>query len=230
LAIALDNTSKGTVEGSTSLTVSHTVAGSNRVLYVYVCIWDATSPDTPTATYNGVSMTSLLSGLQNVSAGTENARTELFRLIAPATGTHDIVVTITNSQEIDLAAISLTGVHQTTPENTPTYTEVDNAGSISQNVSSATDELVLDGVMYWADQSGAAVVGGGQTDRVHQTQVGDNNDVAISTEPGATTVTMSWTWASGVAYAAHIAWAVKPTAAAVAIVSKQSNFLTMFPV
>lgn len=112
MAIAIDATSSGFQLNTTSVTVSHVVSGSDRVLLVFV----ANGNNYPTATtilasgvtYNSVAMTSMSSsGASNVIHG------QWFYLIAPDTGTHDIVVTMPSSQDVVVAAISLTGVKQT---------------------------------------------------------------------------------------------------------------------
>jgi len=116
-AVAVDSTSSITAaNGVSSLMWSHTASGSNRALVVGVMARDPTGADTSVSsvTYNSVAMTAVRNDL--VSFG-DPARTSLYILAAPATGTHTIVVTFAGTVDSLAAgaAISLTGVDQTTP-------------------------------------------------------------------------------------------------------------------
>lgn len=82
---------KSTSSTSSPLTWNHTCSGSDRILFVAVEFAFSTSAPTVTctATYNGVSMTSI-----NYAADTASfAGAQLFYLINPATGTNQVSVT-----------------------------------------------------------------------------------------------------------------------------------------
>jgi hypothetical protein len=103
MAISRDANSAGSAT-STSLTVSHTVTGSNPVLFVSVFYDNAT---VVSMTYNGVAMT-----LVKVHAfGSNNLA--LYVLANPATGTHNIVFTVNTSVSLALIGASYTGGAQT---------------------------------------------------------------------------------------------------------------------
>jgi hypothetical protein len=103
---------------SNTVTWSHTCSGSNRLLIVGVAVGANTSPTISSVTYNGVAMTSV--GKMNTNNQTNAGFVELFRLIAPATGTNSVVVT-TSAAVLTLAAgsVSFTGVHQVAPLGVP---------------------------------------------------------------------------------------------------------------
>lgn len=107
MAIALDNsTNGGLVNPGTSLTYAHTVSGSNRILFVSV-FGDTTDKITG-VTYNGVSMT-----LVGKTVKSPDRYVYLFYLIAPATGTNNVVVSASSSIAICSHAVSYTGAAQT---------------------------------------------------------------------------------------------------------------------
>jgi len=131
MAIASDATSTG-VNSSTSLTVSHTCTGSDRVLEV--SCW-TNAGDTTGVTYNGVSMTAVY---LNQDVG--GVRCSTFTLVNPASGTNNIVLSRSGTNFNVLAAKSYTGVDQTTP----------NYGSASQ-LNSATNPTTVAATAASAD-------------------------------------------------------------------------------
>lgn len=123
-AIALDtaSTSVDTTAG-TSLNWNHTVSGTDRFLLVTYHGKNSAGDISNVAkgvTYNGVALTFI----RNDSAiiGFFGVNNSIWYLVAPPTGTHPIVITLTselslNSAHADGEAVSFTGVHQTTPIN-----------------------------------------------------------------------------------------------------------------
>lgn len=194
MAIAFDAaTTDGTASGTpqTARTFAHTCTGSNRLLVVAVCNdEDGSAVTVSSVTYNGVGLT------ERITVARSNAqRASLWYLTAPATGANNVVVTISASQEFVAAAVSFTGVHQTTPLGTAASAN-GTSGTATVDISSATDELVLDAVSV--NQIGATTytIGAGQTQRWAKIAIGTANplvDARGSTEVGASTTTMSWT-------------------------------------
>lgn len=107
MAIALDATASNFTGAGTSITVSHTCSGSDRILLVGVITNDTTDKITG-VTYNGVAMTRLSS---QGSAGL-NFLGYIYYLIAPDTGTHNIVVSRSDSGVVGGMSGSYTGVSQ----------------------------------------------------------------------------------------------------------------------
>ncbi len=135
-------------------------------------------------TYNAVGLTQLV----NYSEAGDNAHVELWYLVAPATGANDIIFSQNGANDVVGGATSWTGVDQSTPFG-PTATANGTASPATVDVTSASGEVVVDVVA--ARNAATLTVGAGQTQRW-------NLGVGVidgggSTEPGAATVTMSWT-------------------------------------
>lgn len=202
MAAAHDATSSAEGVGVSSLTWSHTCTGADRCLVVGVSLYDS-AVVVSSVTYAGVAMTSV------GSASRLNAKMHLWRLIAPATGANNIIVTLDAANDVVGGAESATGVDQTTPLGTfASATGSSTAPTV--DVSAAADDLVVD--TLGADSGATATVGAGQTQRWNRSgapiPIG-----AGSTEPGAATVTMSWTLSAAGAWAIGCA-ALKAAAAA----------------
>lgn len=179
---------------SGAITVSHTVAGSDRYLLVGFLqgSTDYGLGFSSGPTYNGVSLSELVNST-NVSA---NVRVRVYGLVAPATGANNLAFTYDAASEgrTVIAVRSFTGVHQSTPLGTIVPATAA-GGTRTVDVASAVDELVVD--MGLNRLGGTVTVGAGQTQRVNQASaVGDQVGVS-SDEAGAATVTMSWTSTGG---------------------------------
>lgn len=194
MAIALDGsyaTSAGAV-GSTKTISSFTVS-SNANRYLIVGIGSgAGEPDVTGVTWNSTSLTLLK---DSTAASDGGYRTYLYGLVAPASATADIVVTLSGSgnERTSVGAAVYTGVDQSTPIGTAVSALVV-GGNPTVDVSSASGELVIDAIGVSLDST--PVVGGGQTERVNVYD-GSNCRFGMSEEAGAGTVTMSWTGTTG---------------------------------
>jgi len=207
MALAIDATSSTSGgAGAGPFTWSHTVSGSDRGLVVWVSHFD--SSDTVTSvTYNGVSMTAI------PSSSTTNGQYYIdgFYLIAPATGTNTISVSVSGSVfDLGAGAISFTGAHQTTMLGTA-VTATGTSTTPSVNVSSAATEIVSDGLVIV--HSGTLSVGASQTSRWNTFAGGGFIKYAGSTETGSGTTTMSWSNSTSQVWAIA-AVPVKPAGAA----------------
>ena len=205
---AASNPAKAT--SATSLTFAHTCSGTERVLVVGSSVDDLVPADT-TATYAGVSMT-------GIGALTNNFdRSELFGLIAPATGANNVVITAAATQgSIAGGAESVNGADQTTGWGTAATAEADNSTAPTVTVTSATGELVVDNVAggdLISQQT--ATAGAGQTERWDSTGVDSNGFAIGSTEAGAASVVMSWTLNNAIDWAS-VGVSIKAAAAAAA--------------
>lgn len=150
-----------------SLTWAHTCSGSDRVLIVgIVGLSDVPPPhDVVSVTYNGVAMTKI--GEQD-NAG---VHTELWRLVAPATGANNVVITLDGSFDTSWLigmAKSFTGVDQTTPIDVHGGA-VDTVNAVSRSLTTTgANEMLIDvgGKYSTAD---ALVANGGQTASITNT-------------------------------------------------------------
>ena len=138
MSIAFDAATDGGFVSGTSRTFTHTCTGSNRLLFVQVLI--NTNSDLITGvTYAGTPMTLVTTHAPNV-----NRRIYLYRLVAPATGANNVVISASSSTAIGGNAASYTGVAQsgtiidvftslndtTSPIDTTLTTTIDNVWCI----------------------------------------------------------------------------------------------------
>lgn len=139
------------------------------------------------------------SALTPVETGSNNQR--LYTMIAPAQGTYNVKVTTAASECGNAIAVCYSGVDQTTPYDGLQFSATGNA-SASVAVTSSAGNLVV-GMSAWTDNSGAPkshTPGAGQTER-GDSNVGDSQQTCcLSDEPGAASVTHSYTRVGGGAY------------------------------
>jgi len=156
------DTATSTQGSASSFTWSHTTTGSNRLLVVGVAIRDTGNPTVSSITYGGV-------GLTFIRADTllGSVRSELWYLVGPASGSNNIVVTLSSSANAAMGAVSLTGVEQSSPldaHNGGTGTST----APSTTVTTVSDNAwVIDNVAFRSTGTNAptATAGSGQTER-----------------------------------------------------------------
>jgi hypothetical protein len=155
-------------------------------------------------TYNGVALTKI----DSQTSGSGKCRSELWYLVAPATGAHSIVVSLADvTDAIVGGATSWTGVDQSTPLGTAAKA-TGTTSPITVDVTSAVGEYVVDSACAYKATAITLTVGAGQTSDWNETPyVGSVG--AGSYEAGAATVTMSWT-ISAAADWATVAVPIKP--------------------
>ncbi len=187
LAIAVDPASSAaTVTTGSSLNFLHTVGtGANRLLLVEVALAD--NEAVTSVRYGGAPLT-LLSA---VTESGDKVRAELWYLVAPASGTHAVDVSLGTSKRFTAGAVSFSNVNQLTPLGAPIA--LSGSGSAPSVVmTSNAGDLVLD-LVSMRDRDGATV-GPAQTALWTNTTGNGSADSygAGSIEPGAASVTMSW--------------------------------------
>lgn len=185
-AIAFDAASSCTdIVPGTTCTWSHTVTGSNPSLYVGTCLDTAGGTTVSGITFNGVALTQL-----GTLAEGGAIRGDLWFLVAPATGTHDIVVTKSAAVPNSATAVSLIGVHQTVPNGTPVNAQ-GSTDTPTVTATTASGETVIDAECN-DGTGGTLVAGANQTERV-QVTAGTEDRSGMSTQDGADGGVMSWT-------------------------------------
>ena len=221
--ISVDATDSGTT-GATSastLTVGHiTGNGANRLMLVTVIIGDGVDAS-GSAISNVISIVYGAQALSFVGAVVDTSpalRTEIWRLLAPSIGSNNVVITLSGAQPIAAGATTFFNVDQTTPLGAFVSTNSIAAQPATRPVvvsSSGVGELVYAAV--GVDGDGAATppptptIGAGQTQL--WTQTAQNRIYgASSTQPGAASVTNSWTWAGNNQQWTIAAVPIKPAA------------------
>src|SRR2546427_236510 len=191
-----DAASSSNNSSAASLTWSHTVAaGSNRLLIVGISTTDSTCCTTThdSVTYNTVQT---MTKISEVTGGSD--KVSIWKLVDPATGANNVVVTLSAPTNVKGGAPSWSNVDQTTPVGTAaTNTWSSNFPSVT--VASAAEEVVHDTIGANVDQDeGAVTVGAGQTERWN---IRTSHTGGGSTEVGAASVTMSWTMVKNTSWA-----------------------------
>lgn len=184
MAVSFDAASSSSGSGVTSLSWSHTCTGADRGLIVGVGNYPLRAI---AVTYSAVATTS--EGARS-DPNADPGEVEQFSLIAPATGANTVSVTWTGSAATDIVggAVSVTGADQTDLAR-PQVTAANTGVTPSVAVTSAVDEFVVDVVENFGQ---TLTVGAGQTQRWNLAPSAFITS-AGSTEPGAASVTMSWT-------------------------------------
>jgi hypothetical protein len=186
----VDNVSSDTTE-TNSLTLSHDTSGSNRLMLVGVSINNDNLETVSAVTYAGQALEFVGQETQ-----TDDARVELWKLVAPAIGSHDVVVTFNTDllRQAVVGVVTLSGVDQADPFGTFTSTN-DTSGTASVTVDSSTDELVLAvfscetctslTALSPAAEHWNRIAGSGKQIGSGATQPGGISPVTISTQLGA---------------------------------------------
>jgi hypothetical protein len=195
MAIALDATSQGDTNSGTSLSVAHVCTGSNRLLLAGATTWAASAgPATLTATYNGVSMVNEEDIVFDLAAG----RLVLFRLAAPATGSNNLVVTLSKSSECSLVIASYTGAHQTDftgASGQNSSAGLDGNPTLASPLSSAATERAIS--VMAAYNPGSIVTDEPLTERVENLNGATINSIALGDRAGAASTATDWTLGAG---------------------------------
>lgn len=203
-AVAYDSSNSTTTTSSTGETFAfNNVAGDFMVCYVGG--GDGTSSDfngTWTATYAGVSMTIIPSSLvyDGIWVGIQG-----FYLIAPATGSNNVVTTHSSLTQVAVMCASFSGVHQTTPLGTAA-TNSGTGTTASVTVTSATGEMVVAGVA--SDNEGGITETG--TLILETAAVSSDTIYGIQRYSGAASVSAQWTQGSNAWAASGVS--IKPAA------------------
>jgi len=183
------------ITSATAVTPAFAVGGSNRVLYAGVHI-SGGSPGTVTACKWGGSGGTSMTQVYDSGVVESFLRLYVFRLIAPTAMTDTVHVTFNAAQdEYGLIAVAIQDCDQTTPNGTIVGA---NGNALSPGpsvaVSSEVGGFVIDFVSRFVYGPSGLSVGAGQT-QIKQGAAGSGSDyfsVASSSEPGATTTTMTW--------------------------------------
>jgi hypothetical protein len=211
IGILFDSASNsGYKTANASYSWSHTCTGSNRILLVGISMLSVAGSSVSSITYNGVAL-SLIRAKASVTGA---VRVELWGLVAPATGSNTIEVTLSVALDSIGGAISLTGVNQTSPYEGDNDSSATNVGAADATVNVTTvadNDLVVDVV---ASDDTAITVGAGQTQRNNVT--GTLGSGAMSTEGPKTpagSVTSSWTDVGALATWSIVSVGIRPVAA-----------------
>lgn len=210
MTIALDN-SLAITSGTSPKTQSFTVAvNANRLLIVRISFPGDGS--VTSITYNSVALT--LVDTASSGTGATNRKSAIYYLIAPATGTNDVVLTVATDAVMAVEISSWYGVDQSTPLGTSAKTSATTGTSFSVAPGSAVGDVVIDAGCIRTTSTPSAT--GGQTVDENQVLNGNVRGVGGHLAGSAGTTTMSWSW-TGSDNNALIAVAIKPAPAGMSI-------------
>lgn len=224
--IAYDaDSDSGVYAAVTSKTFSHTVGAalSNSILLVGNQARDTSATDHKITgiTYNAVALTKVRRDLAT------NAATEIWFLLAPASGANNVVISFTGTADTGTAnAASFSGVDQTRPiaDSNGFTSDSTNAPSIDFGI--YLDQALIYDSMYTKMVGETAVAGSGQTDVMTALPNGGGDTSRASYKSGLsvgeTTTSYSWTTVDTVAYSAVVLRPSGTTGAKIDLINKDS--------
>lgn len=212
MAIAFDTaTVQVFASGASPQTWSHTCTGTNLVLLVFLIDQSATATG---ITYNGVAMTSLISGTS--SGGSPYS---CWGLVNPATGAHTVSVAYTGTTTVRGFSASYSGVKQTgLPDASTAAGASSSASPFSHSITTVADSSWI--VAACDEEAGVAssmTAGTNMTSRQTNVSVG-NFALMIGDTNGPITpagsTSQSFSWAGGAGFPNIIQISLAPAGAA----------------
>ena len=212
-SIAVDAATSTTAISGSSVTIPHTVSGSNRLLLVGVssgCSTGNTRRTVTSVTWNGTQLTQV--GAVDQSTTPYRARVEVWAMPAPqAGGPYNVVVNLDGAlgtnYNVVVGVMSFTGVDQTTPYASQTSTS-GTATNPSLTISSASGDLAY-AVIDAQSQTPSSCTG---TQQWNQTTT--NAKGAGATKAGAApNVSIGWSLGGSTSWSMY-GLSIKPATAA----------------
>lgn len=189
-AVAFDTSATGASSGSnvTSASVNATLGGTATVVFCAIATRDAgaASPGVMTATWNGVSMTRIVTNDANLDSVTF---TNLFYLLNPATGTHACALSWANGARYAEVVYSFSGAGSV---GTPVIVESNSSNPFTASATITTGDLVF-GTFALAASSALTTVNNNNPTLVAEStnwvEIGANNNSGS----GSVTVSAQYT-------------------------------------
>lgn len=214
MAIAIGTSSDAGRIFNNGRTLAHiTDVADYRLLLAW--IWTGAPNQAVTAcTYNGVAMTNLINVL---NVGGQDIRCNLYYMIAPPEGNHDVIYILTGNCMNACSAQAWAGVDPEDAFGVP-ITNTGNTNLITATVGSAANEVVVDGGGFESGAARVITLGAGQT-LLASANSGPGASIGYgsSYEIGAAANVMTWgiaavqQWATGaVALRPFIPFATRP--------------------
>lgn len=188
MAIAFDNASSGNSTSSATLTFSLTVgSGSNRALWVGVLV------NTTTATISSFNYAGVAMSPTGQTPLRSNQSLFLYYLANPASGTNNIVITMsTTVSEMHGCAASYTGAAQTGIPDAGTSTSVGSGTTNTLTLSTVANNAWMVGI-FRNDSAGNGTAGTGTTQRTFSAgQVSFDDSGGALTPAGSHSIQETW--------------------------------------
>jgi len=173
---------------ATSHTLAHTTSGSDRFLVNFLLTNGTTTDIVSTSKYNAVDLTSAI----EMDTGQANVRLYAYYLITPATGSNNLVVTLSQSSDCDVKIQSYTGCKQSgQPDATSSGS---NPTNITLGITTVADNCWLASCAR-NTSSGPMSAGTGTTRRTSTGTMSSGDSNAAKTPAGSHS--MQWINAAG---------------------------------
>jgi hypothetical protein len=213
--VATTTGSSTSVSSGSTLSFSHTPgSGTNRLLLVSVGVGNTSAGDlNAPGTVSGVTFGGTPMTFVDVQNSTGAVRSYIYSLVNPSSSAANVVVTIgSKTSSVSASATTFINVNQANPLGTA-YGIANTGTTASQTVFSATGELIYSTVAIdeGSGTNQSLSTSGGQTQLALRSGF-DYVSTATSTEPGASSVTVSYTASDSQEWAISTV-AIKPAAA-----------------
>jgi len=173
-SIAIDASNTDEINPNTTLSIAHTTTGDNLVMFVGV--HNQGGNLVTGVTYNSVDLTEITR-----SSGSGSNYHSLWYLLAPDTGLHNVVITMSGSSYIGAGVVTYTGV-----DLTQDFTNFDvsrvTATSATVSLTTTEDNSMLFG---YGDVVSGTLSGSGDTDIVEAVGTGGFTSLLANTTTGA---------------------------------------------
>jgi len=220
MALAFDSGIYAQTSASSPLTFAFNNAAGN---VVYVMGTDTNTPGASLVTgvtYGGVAMTKI--GELDANASLNDRAITVWRLVGPATGSNNVVVTASAGNNFRFHALSYSGADQTTPENGTDTSTGTSVSTISTDITTTIDNCWM--VQFSKDQNGGRTYTSTTGDTIRLNADAGGHYVvdtgAAITPAGSNTMTSTMTSVNGIG---AVAWAIRPSGGAV----NTTNFFYM---
>lgn len=187
---------------------NHTCTGSDRFLSVDIAILSIPGTTVASVTYNGVFLSFI--GAKSTVSGA--GRVECWSLVAPASGTNTITVTLSTAVASAGIAVSYTGVHQSSPTEGFNSSQATNVGATDATV--AITSVANNDWIHAAIATDDTSITANQTTRNNVTGTlgsGANEDNLIVNPPSS--ITMGYTNVAALATWTIAGYALRPVSA-----------------
>ena len=209
-AISHDATSTSAQTNVQNPSYTHTRGATcaNPIAVIKLTYQDSTPGTISSVTYGGTGATQVGTTQDTIAAGNKEF-VNIWRVVGVASGGATVQANFSEvMNDVQISTSTYCGVDQTTPFGTAAGTSNVGSTTVTVDVTSAANELVVDAAVISGTRT--ITVGAGQTER---TNVQSNHRHVASDEPGAATTTMSWTISSLQSWA-QVAAPLKPAASA----------------
>ena len=224
-AIAFDSETLAQTITGTSLTFAHTTSGSDRLILIGGHDRSNTTTSVTGVTYATVATTKIT----DIRVPSDRMITA-WRLVAPATGANNVVVSSSDSTNLRFSALSYSGVDQTSPiDGNNTASDAATTTGLSVSITTTSDNCWM--VMFLKDNNGGVTYSSSTGDALRLNTdggghcVGDTNGAITPAGANAMAVTSGTT-----SNRAVIAISIKPVPSVVAPTVTPQNNLAMLGV